>query len=254
MAVAQVRLSLAQNCPARPPALPAVVHRPALQLRVVGIRVVPLCLKTFCPAILFPSPWGRRLGCGRAKKPTLISFVQLPPPGLFRAGLSSAAGVAIFCSVTRKIRERRPVQKHFGKLRLLNFGAAICLATTASAQLFTPLHIFSEATGSVAPLAQGADGTLYGVSAYGGVSGPPGYGTVFKVQPDGSGFDIIYSFTNGSDGSGPAAGLILSGNTLYGTAENGGSGGHGTVFKINTDGIGLRPDLQFHGLHTGHEQ
>ncbi len=91
----------------------------------------------------------------------------------------------------------------------------------------------------------GADGTLYGVSASGGVSAPPGYGTVFKVQPDGSGFAILYSFTNGTDGSGPVAGLILSNNALYGTAENGGSGGHGTVFKINLDGTGFATVYSF---------
>jgi len=130
-------------------------------------------------------------------------------------------------------------------------GVALCLAFTASAQIYSPLHIFSTATGSVAPLAQGADGTLYGVSAYGGVSGPPGFGTVFKVQPDGTGFDIIYSFTNGNDGSGPAAGLIISGNTLYGTAENGGSGGHGTVFKINTDGSGFATIYSFTSYTSG---
>jgi uncharacterized repeat protein (TIGR03803 family) len=119
------------------------------------------------------------------------------------------------------------------------FVAALYSAITTSAQIFSPLHIFSTATGSVAPLTQGPDGTLYGVSALGGASGPPANGTVFKVQPDGSGFSILYSFTNGNDGSGPMAGLILSGNTLYGTTKNGGSGGHGTVFKINTDGTGF---------------
>src|SRR6266704_5744668 len=45
------------------------------------------------------------------------------------------------------------------------------------------------------------------------------------------------SFTN-SDGAYPLAGLILSGNTLYGTARVGGSWEHGTVFAINTDGAG----------------
>ncbi len=64
-------------------------------------------------------------------------------------------------------------------------------------------------------------------------------------------FGIIYSFTNGSDGSGPMAGLILSGNTLYGTAENGGSGGHGTVFKLNTDGTGFTTIYSFTAYTPG---
>ncbi len=118
------------------------------------------------------------------------------------------------------------------------FGAALCLAFTASAQIYSPLHIFTTAGGSTAPLIQGPDGTLYGVTPLGGAFGPQAKGTVFKVQPDGSGFDILYSFTNGTDGANPMGGLIVSGNTLYGTAANGGSGGHGTVFKLNTDGSG----------------
>ena len=36
-----------------------------------------------------------------------------------------------------------------------------------------------------------------------------------------------------SDGANPYAGLILSGNTLYGTARYGGSSGDGTVFSIS---------------------
>jgi uncharacterized repeat protein (TIGR03803 family) len=77
---------------------------------------------------------------------------------------------------------------------------------------------------------------LYG-TATGGGSG--GNGTVFAVHTDGSGFTNLYSFTGGSDGGYPFAGLVLSGNTLYGAALDGGSSGAGTVFAINTDGTGF---------------
>ena len=40
------------------------------------------------------------------------------------------------------------------------------------------------------------------------------------------------------------AGLILSGNTLYGTAR-GGSSGNGTVFAVNTDGTGFTTCVVF---------
>src|SRR6266496_2577922 len=46
------------------------------------------------------------------------------------------------------------------------------------------------------------------------------------------------NFTN-SDGANPYAGLILSGNTLYGTANTGGSSGYGTVFAVNASGTGF---------------
>src|SRR5262245_280108 len=45
------------------------------------------------------------------------------------------------------------------------------------------------------------------------------------------------SYTN-SDGVGPGA-LIISGDTLYGTTDQGGISGRGTIFRINTDGSGF---------------
>jgi uncharacterized repeat protein (TIGR03803 family) len=86
---------------------------------------------------------------------------------------------------------------------------------------------------------------LYGTASAGGTNGN---GTVFAVNTDGSGFIDLHSFTttinNGFptnyDGTHPVAGLILSGNTLYGTASGGGTNGHGTVFAVNTDGSGFK--------------
>jgi len=46
-------------------------------------------------------------------------------------------------------------------------------------------------------------------------------------------------FYTNSDGANPHAGLIVSGNTLYGMAEGGGSSGAGTLFAVNTDGTGF---------------
>jgi len=42
-----------------------------------------------------------------------------------------------------------------------------------------------------------------------------------------------YPNATNSDGAWPRAGLILSGNTLYGTAFEGGSSGYGTVFSLS---------------------
>jgi uncharacterized repeat protein (TIGR03803 family) len=49
----------------------------------------------------------------------------------------------------------------------------------------------------------------------------------------------LYSFTGGTDGTQPMAGLLLSGNVLYGTTSSGGASGQGTVFKLNIDGTGF---------------
>jgi uncharacterized repeat protein (TIGR03803 family) len=94
--------------------------------------------------------------------------------------------------------------------------------------------------------------TLYGTAEYGGSSAN---GTVFAINTDGSGFTNLYSFTmflppyykGNPDGANPCGGLILSGNTLYGTAENGGSSANGTVFAINTDGTGFTNLHSFFG-------
>jgi uncharacterized repeat protein (TIGR03803 family) len=87
-----------------------------------------------------------------------------------------------------------------------------------------------------------AGNTLYGTTAgdiYGAMPG-----TIFEVSTDGTGFTNLYTFTRtsgvspaiNSDGACPYAGLVLSGNTLYGTARNGGGYGAGTVFALNTNG------------------
>jgi len=75
--------------------------------------------------------------------------------------------------------------------------------------------------------------TLYGTTTGGGSSGN---GMVFAVNTDGSVFTNLYSFSGGSDGGAPYAGLILSGNTLYGTTAGGGSLANGTVFALHIDG------------------
>ena len=80
-------------------------------------------------------------------------------------------------------------------------------------------------------------GNLYGTTFTGGLNND---GTVFELMyTSGIGWteNLLYSFQNGNDGSLPIAGLIFdkSGN-LYGSTENGGSGGGGTVFELTPSG------------------
>jgi len=98
--------------------------------------------------------------------------------------------------------------------------------------------------------------TLYGTAVAGGAWES---GTVFALKTDGTGFTTLYNFTaSGSDTSGAYTnsdgtapnGLILSGNTLYGTAQRGGSSGNGTVFKLNTDGTGFTTLYDFRAGST----
>src|SRR5262245_3502193 len=91
-------------------------------------------------------------------------------------------------------------------------AASLALILGASeGQTFTMLKSFgsfSNATGYEprATLAQGPDGTLYG-TAYGGEGSIAG--TVFKMQPDGSGFTVLKFFTNSTEGADPTAGLAV---------------------------------------------
>src|ERR1700690_2001377 len=52
-------------------------------------------------------------------------------------------------------------------------------------------------------------------------------------------FTTLYNFTGGSDGNRPSSGLILSGNTLFGTTLWGGSPANGAIFAISTNGTGF---------------
>ncbi len=73
---------------------------------------------------------------------------------------------------------------------------------------------------------------LYGTrrtSSDGGVQG-----TVVAVRADGSGVTGLHSFAGyPSDGATPRAGLVLSGNTLYGTTYSGGDEDGGTIFSLS---------------------
>ena len=107
---------------------------------------------------------------------------------------------------------------------------------------FTNLHSFTAIHGPYSTNSDGATpeaslilsgNSLYGTTYNGGNSGK---GTVFKVNTDGSGFATLHSFAGGGEGAQPEAGLIMSGNALYGTTTRGGISNNGTVFRINVDG------------------
>jgi uncharacterized repeat protein (TIGR03803 family) len=137
--------------------------------------------------------------------------------------------------------------------------AMVAMATGTSAQTFTVLKTFNSninPTGihSMGTLAQGPDGTLYGVTTDGGAGAA---GVVFRVQTNGTAFTVIKSFSlinvatgTNADGATPEAGLVLSGSTLFGTTSKGGSGGSGTVFSLSTNGSNFTVLKSFSTLDT----
>ena len=84
----------------------------------------------------------------------------------------------------------------------------------------------------------GKDGTLYGATGQGG---PDGSGTVFKMNPNGSGFTVLHSFEpkgelyHNEGGADPLGVTLGADGTLYGVAELGGDG-RGLIFKLTPDG------------------
>jgi uncharacterized repeat protein (TIGR03803 family) len=142
------------------------------------------------------------------------------------------------------------------------------LPTMPLAAVFTDMHTFTATAFDADYYLTNTDGanpyaglvlsgnTLYGTAGNGGIYG---VGSVFAINTDGTGFTNLYSFTmpsndypsTNSDGYGPHASLVLSGNTLYGTAGGGGSGGSGTIFKINTDGTGFTNLYSFSARNNG---
>ncbi len=110
------------------------------------------------------------------------------------------------------------------------------------------LHAFTgggDGGYSYSKLAFDSAGNMYGTTSAGGSSG---LGTVFQLQPAGGGwtFGTLHSFTDTPDAAVPEAGVLVQGNTLYGTSYNGGTSltcgpfgdtPCGTVYQlVNNDG------------------
>ncbi len=84
-------------------------------------------------------------------------------------------------------------------------------------------------------LVQGNDGNFYGTTQNGGTNG---WGTVFKMTPTGA-LTTLASFKSYDkiNGYNPAAALVLGNDgNFYGTTQNGGPGGRGTIFKMSAEG------------------
>jgi uncharacterized repeat protein (TIGR03803 family) len=72
---------------------------------------------------------------------------------------------------------------------------------------------------------------LYGTTANGGSKNA---GTVFKLNRDGSDYNVLRSFSRtGGDGQNPSGDLVAgSEGTFFGTTRGGGELGFGTIFKL----------------------
>jgi uncharacterized repeat protein (TIGR03803 family) len=131
------------------------------------------------------------------------------------------------------------------------FGAGTIFAVKTNGAGFTNLHSFASISKS-STNSEGASpygtivlsgGTLYGLAARGGSND---YGTIYSISTNGTGFTVLHQFGNApADGGLSYGGLLVADNVLYGACEYHGSFGHGTVFRINTDGGGYTTMHEF---------
>jgi uncharacterized repeat protein (TIGR03803 family) len=129
------------------------------------------------------------------------------------------------------------------------FGAGSVFRVDTDGGNFTNLYNFTNVIDGYLPYGRLAlvSNWLYGTTSAGGISN---FGTLFRVNTDGTGFTNLHGFTGGSDAGQPFAGLILVSNTLYGTSLAGASN-FGTVFRINPDGSGFTNVYNFTGGSDG---
>jgi uncharacterized repeat protein (TIGR03803 family) len=103
---------------------------------------------------------------------------------------------------------------------------------------YTALHIFGGRRGYGPDGLVAVDGVLYGLTTWGGpdyrpwvVDSCPGYGVLYRLNVDGSGFGVVHHFTR-ADGPSPHGAMACVGGMLYGTTSE-------TIFRVRPDGNGF---------------
>jgi uncharacterized repeat protein (TIGR03803 family) len=149
-----------------------------------------------------------------------------PASALVQAGDGSFYGVAEYGGL--------PDASYHGH----GYGTGFHLTTNGAVTLLT---VFGNTNGAhpSGGLVLGTDGSFYGTTSHGGngISGGfPGYGTIFKMTPDGT-LTNLYRFTGFDDGGFPNANLVQgSDGNFYGATEDGGVIQLGTIFSITPGG------------------
>jgi hypothetical protein len=119
------------------------------------------------------------------------------------------------------------------------FGTVFEMVQAKKGYTFTVLHSFAGSGGDGGwPLGMlfNEKGKLVGTTLIGGSGG---YGTIFELtnakgkKKESWTENVIYSFTNGSDGGYPESGVLAGSNgDLYGVASAGGNNGYGVVYTV----------------------
>src|SRR5262245_41909206 len=122
-----------------------------------------------------------------------------------------------------------------------DFGGGTVFELTKSGDTFTHTVLHSFAGGvndggqPYGGVTLDADGNLFGTTVEGGTGGAceGGCGIAYKLAKDTGELTILHSFTGGTDGSGPGAGLSFDADgRLYGMTPTGGQYGLGTIYQL----------------------
>ena len=159
-------------------------------------------------------------------------------------------GVSIATRQLDKQRHRFAVKEShtLGEIRMRPYRICLSLlgllhllpSSVSTATNVELLHQFSGPDGSQ-PF---GDVILIGDTLFGA-----NFGTVYRVDTDGSNFEVLHEFTLvGEGGSESFGGLVFDGTSLYGTTRFGGAGGNGTVFAVDPNGGNFRTLHDFNGL------
>jgi uncharacterized repeat protein (TIGR03803 family) len=152
-------------------------------------------------------------------------------------------------STSRGVPIMAAASRHWVTLAIV-LTATVGLTPWSQAQPYKVLHSFTGADGANPEdvlLVRDSAGNIYGTASNGGASGG---GTVFKLNASGK-ETVLHSFTGGSDGKSPAAGVTRdrAGN-LYGTAQLGGNPNCQTYGNPHTQGCGVVFKVNFGGKFT----
>jgi uncharacterized repeat protein (TIGR03803 family) len=118
-----------------------------------------------------------------------------------------------------------------------NPGAGTVFRLTPEGHLATLVNFNAQINGynPETPLTVGQDGNLYGTTTGGGETGGGGFGTVFRVTPEGQFTTlVVFDRTNGARPERPL--IQAKDGNFYGTTYMGGTKQQGTLFRLTPSG------------------
>lgn len=110
--------------------------------------------------------------------------------------------------------------------------------------LVPPNRVSIEGLRPIGAPAVGHDGFLYGFTA---TSGTNGFGTLYRLSPDGAGFEIIHQLNRTNGGFAGAAPIQASDGMLYCVSSGSPQRPNGAVFRVSTNGAEFQLLRNFNG-------